>query len=292
MQKPPNDNSVIGDAQFPRTDDLPLQSPKYWVSQKDRYLRQLMIRDIERLTGRRLLVYFANRFADHSGIEAGDLSFFVELLSDLEADEKVDILVETNGGVTDATEAIVSLVKNRCSDFRAIVANGAKSNGTLICLAARSIVMGPSSELGPIDPHLQGTPCTILAGQHFAQINYPLHELAKLALKQTQKLGEFLLADGMMAGKPADEIQKIVKSLGTRDVYFSHGSAIDAREAKALGLVIDELAHDDPIWQRLWLLYTMYDFDCQRDALLKVFESSSRSTAVVENNQNPSNNTV
>ena len=34
----------------------------FWVQQKDRYLRQLLIRDIEDQTGRRLIVYFANRF--------------------------------------------------------------------------------------------------------------------------------------------------------------------------------------------------------------------------------------
>lgn len=240
-----------------------------------------MIRDIEALTGRRLLVYFANRFAEHSGIEAADLSYFVELLSDIEDGEEVDILVETNGGVTDATEAIVSLIRNRCTDFRAVVANGAKSNGTLICLAAKSIVMGPSSELGPIDPHLQATPCTILAEPYYAEINYPLHELAKLALKQTHKLAISLLKTGMLAATDEGEINKIVASLGTRDVYFSHGSTIDAREARQLGLAVEELSHDDEIWMRLWLLYTMYDFDAQREGLLKVFESRSRSTAIV-----------
>src|SRR5947209_11249475 len=47
---------------FPRSTDLPVQSPLFWVEQKDRYLRQLLIRDLEELTGRRLVVYFANRF--------------------------------------------------------------------------------------------------------------------------------------------------------------------------------------------------------------------------------------
>ena len=47
---------------FPRSTDLPSQSPLFWVEQKDRYLRQLLIRDIEDLTKRRLIVYFANRF--------------------------------------------------------------------------------------------------------------------------------------------------------------------------------------------------------------------------------------
>jgi hypothetical protein len=35
---------------FPRATELPTQSPLFWVEQKDRYLRQLLIRDIEELT--------------------------------------------------------------------------------------------------------------------------------------------------------------------------------------------------------------------------------------------------
>lgn len=280
MDQSLTDTSATGDQQFPRTESLPIQSPKYWVNQKDRYLRQLLIRDIERITGRRLLVYFANRFAENSGIEAGDLAYFVELLSDVPDGEQVDLLVETNGGVTDATEAIVSLLRNRVPGFRAVVVNAAKSNGTLICLAASNVLMGPPSELGPIDPALNGTPCTVLVEPTFAQLNFPLHELAKLALKQTAKMAETLLREGMMSGMDPGRIAAAVNALGTRDRYFSHGSAIDFREAHELGLQVEALAAGDPTWERLWLLYTMYDFDVRRDGYLKVFESRGRSTAI------------
>jgi hypothetical protein len=53
---------MLRDEKFPRSDSLPIQSPLFWVEQKDRYLRQLLIRDIEALTERRLVVYFANRY--------------------------------------------------------------------------------------------------------------------------------------------------------------------------------------------------------------------------------------
>ena len=33
--------------QFPRSGELPTQSSKYWAKEKDRYLRQLLISDIE-----------------------------------------------------------------------------------------------------------------------------------------------------------------------------------------------------------------------------------------------------
>ena len=272
--------ATVGDNQFPRNSDLPIQSPLYWVSQKDRYLRQLLIRDIEALSGRRLIVYFANRYHDAAGIDAGDVAYLNELLSDVSSDEPVDLMIETNGGQTDATEALVAIIQSRLTDFRAVVVNAAKSNGTLLCLAASKIVMGPTSELGPIDPHLQGTPCTVLAMHDFAAMNFPLHQLAILALKQTRKLSESLLRDGMLKGSPETEVERVASALGTRDTYFSHGSTIDHREAKALGLAIDYLETDNPIWQRLWLLYSMYDFDTRRDGYIKIFEGRGRSTSV------------
>lgn len=266
--------------QFPRSSELPNQSPLYWVSQKDRYLRQLMIKDIEALTGRRLVVYFANRFMEGSEIDDGDPSMVTELLSDINPDEPIDLMIETNGGKTDSTEAIVSILQNRISDLRVIVANAAKSNGTLICLSASTIVMGPTSELGPIDPHIQGTPCTILALPEMAAINFPLHNIAKLFLKQTQKLAENLLKSGMMKGQQEHDILRVVEALSTRNTYFSHGSTIDCREAVQLGLKVETLKFDCPIWNRIWLLYSMYDFDARRDNMLKIFEGRSRSTSI------------
>jgi len=72
----------------------------------------------------------------------------------------------------------------------------------------------------------------------------------------------------------------VVNSLATRDTYFSHGSTIDHKEAEGLGLSVTALAVDDPFWQRIWLLYSMYDFDTRRDGYLKIFEGRARSTAV------------
>ena len=88
---------------FPRSTELPIQSPLFWVEQKDRYLRQLLIRDVEETSGRRLLVYFANRF-ENAQIDHRDCTFATELFGDTGA-EAVNLLLETSGGGTDATKA-------------------------------------------------------------------------------------------------------------------------------------------------------------------------------------------
>ena len=265
---------------FPRSADLPTQSPLFWVQQKDRYLRQLLIRDIEQLTGRRLIVYFANR---HEGaqIEPGDVNYMMELLGDL-AGDPFDLLLETSGGYTDATESVVQLIKNTNVDFRTIIANSAKSNGTLLCLASKSIVMGSASELGPIEPLVQGIPCTILTQPEIAAQNFVLHKFGEYALQQTRTLATTLLSNGMMKSKAA-EVPALVQKLSSRDIYYSHGSVIDHDEAKKLGLEIEYLPPESELWRRVWLLYCMYDHDTRRDKYQKLFEGRSRSTAIAAN---------
>jgi hypothetical protein len=123
-------------------------------------------------------------------------------------------------------------------------------------------------------------PCTVLSDPVVAQTNFPLHQLAVLSLKQTRKLAGTLLRTGMLKGSKPGEVDRVVHSLATRDMYFSHGSVIDYREAKALNLTVEYLRAGDPLWERIWLLYCMYDFDVRRDDYLKVFEGRARSTAV------------
>lgn len=263
---------------FPRTIDLPTQSPLFWVEQKDRYLRQLLIRDIEVLTKRRLIVYFGNRY-ENAQIDARDCMFATELLADVGKDP-VDLLLETSGGSTDATEALISLFQSLIGDLRVIVPNAAKSNGTLLCLAAKTIVMGASSELGPIEPAIQNIPVSILMDPTIAAQNFPLHKYGVYADQQTRKLAQSLLSTGMMKGKPVAEINDVVEKLASRGVYYSHGSVINHIEAKALNLAVEYWAPEDPIWQRIWLLYCMYEHDARKSRHLKIFEGRARSTAV------------
>lgn len=271
---------MASDDYFPRGKKLPRQSPLFWVQQKDRYLRQLLIQDIENDTDRRLIVYYANRYANASDINIGDISYVTELVRDLDG-ASTDLFLNTSGGQTDATEAIVSLLQAAIPDLRVIVPHSAKSNGTMICLAASRIVMGAPSELGPIDPFLNGTPTSILAEQVVAQQNFALHKAALYAIGQTKKLAKSLLSNGMMADQDETQIDETIRKLASRDEFFSHGSVIDHLEAESLGLKVEYLPLDNGLWQKLWLLYSMYSHDCAQSGVVKVFEGRSISTSVM-----------
>jgi hypothetical protein len=236
-----------------------------------------MIRDIEALTGRRLIVYFANRF-ENGQIDQRDCMFFTEILGDV-GDAPLDLMVETNGGETDASEAVISLIQSTVDDLRVVIPNAAKSNGTLIALAGRSIVMGPASELGPIEPAVNRVPCSILLRPEVEKSNLAMHMYGVYALQQTKALASKLLKAGMMSERAGD-VDATVEALASRDRYSSHGSVIDHKEAANLGLKVEFLPAGNEIWQRLWLLYCMYQHDSEKAHYLKVFEGNARSTAI------------
>ena len=268
--------------QFPRSKSLPRQSPLFWVAEKDRYIRQLLIRDIQESTGRTLLAYFAVTNDPRAQIAAGDDAYFVELARDAKGGP-ADLLIETTGGWTDATEKIVSILRSLLPDLRVIVPCRAKSNGTMLALVGKQIVLGPCSELGPADPFIQIAPNNMVPA-HFL-VNVPgvdpiISQLADSAIKQTRQIATTLLETGMMKGRDAQAIKDVVDALTSRQQYHSHGSAIDADEAERLGLQVKKLSLDDDLWQRLWLLRCMYEHDATRAGALKIFEGPNISNSL------------
>jgi hypothetical protein len=65
---------------------------------------------------------------------------------------KVDLCLYTRGGDVNAVWPIVSLIREFDPDFEILVPFRCHSSGTILALGAKRIVMGPLSELSPIDP--------------------------------------------------------------------------------------------------------------------------------------------
>ena len=172
------------------------------------------------------------------------------------------------------------MLRNLTPDLRVIVPNAAKSNGTLLSLAAAEIVMGPPSELGPIEPSLDGIPSSVLAAPEIAKQNFPLHKLGEFEHQYSKQVATELLSSGMMADRSPEDIEKVVEQLAGRSTYKSHGSVIDHEEATRLGLNVRYLSDGDELWDRIWLLYCLYDHDMHRSGLLKIYEGRARSTQI------------
>jgi len=256
----------------------------FWVNQKDRYLRQLLIQDIEEITERELIVYFTNSEFPGS-INPDDTNYFADLIAGC-AGKKIDLMIETPGGFTWAAQSIISLLTNFTNDLRVIVTNNAKSNGTLIALAAHEIIMGVTSELGPFDPSIpinnQPVPAHYIlnAPNVFDAITY---QAADSTVKQTVMIAKQLLATHL-PNPNQTKIDEIVEALSSKNKYPDHASVINFQEAHTLGLQVTYLQPDDELWQRLWLLHCMMSYDAKLHKYSKIFEGRKVSSAIAASN--------
>jgi hypothetical protein len=279
------------------------RSPLFEAIHQPRYHRQQIIRDIEGITGRRLIAYFGNISHPGSSLGPADVTPFQDLILDCAAGSDIDLLLQTPGGDIDAAEKLVYMLRERAKSMRLIVTDRAKSAGTLIALAADSILMSPTSELGPIDPQItitqpDGKQLTrpaqsfldgleqikkdVLAngGQlnpaYFPLLNQldpALLDYCSKAIVRAQEFGEKWLCRHMLNGKP-DAAKDTAKRLANVETYRSHGMVIDASEAEKLQLKVERQELESPLWQSLWRLHAQYDMFCRTNGVAKVFESN------------------
>lgn len=289
--------------------DVPRQTPLYHALYKERYSRQQLIKSIQKNTKRELIVYASNIRHPAGGIVQKDILAFGDLLLD-KKDSDLDLLLQSPGGDIDVAEKIIYMCRDRAKSFRVIVAESAKSAATLIALAADEIVMGNTSELGPIDPQIIITTAggeTIdrpaqsfldglkairdevdeakgkLSPVYFPllqQLDPALIDFCKKAVRRSRQFAEKWLLYSQCKDNPKQASQTAEKLVDT-ERYLSHGTVIDYKEAaNELKLHVNYLPPDDPLWQALWRLYCSYEVDMGDKKLAKVFESTSVSLSL------------
>ena len=119
--------------------------------------RQKQLKRISTLReGRAILVYAADiqkaNIAPIS-IDYSDLTPINDQISVLEG-KRVDLILETGGGMGEVAEDIVTLLRSRFDEVNIIIPGTAKSAGTIIAMAADEILMETVSSLGPIDAQI------------------------------------------------------------------------------------------------------------------------------------------
>lgn len=121
--------------------------------------RKPHIQAVESLRGR-TLVSFLNfdRISEPeiSGLKtvfhADAKAALFRVLKESKTKNGIDLFLYTRGGDINAVWALVSLIREFDRDFQVLVPFRCHSSGTLAALGADKIVMGPLSELSPIDP--------------------------------------------------------------------------------------------------------------------------------------------
>jgi ClpP class serine protease len=252
--------------------------------------RQELIKSMEEQFNRRLIVYVSKL---NYPIGYDDIHIFGSMLESVGDSDNIDLIIQSGGGSGSVAEKMVDMIRHYCrNDFRVIVPNIAKSAATMIALASDEIVMGVTSELGPIDPQIQviqaGAPQWISA-QSFIDARNRLEKLTDDAIRSGKPhhayiaqlsalnsafidhceksidfakdfVRKYLVANMLKNNRDAASLaNEIAEDLTSASKYFIHGRTISARainENHPLNkLNVRELKKDSDEWKLYFELY-------------------------------------
>lgn len=242
-----------------------------------------------------------------SGLETTDIPVLGNVLKSIGDVDVLNLILHSPGGDGTCVEKFVALCRNQCKQFRVIIPHMAKSAATMIALGADEIVMGPSSELGPIDaqvPVVAGGIPRYLSAQSFIDARDSLLKQYAEATKQKmdpkpilqmiatldiphieecQRLMDFgrdvvrkLLVAHMFRrhAQRVAEAKKAADMLTSVKMHKVHGRQIDGATARSeLGLNVRLLAKGDEFWQLVWEYYTRAVIHLAGAGSPKMFES-------------------
>jgi hypothetical protein len=114
-----------------------------------------LLRSIEAKTGRPVIVYAANMRVPNipNSIDHTDVTPFSDLTRTVSG-RSIDVLIHSPGGMAEAAERIVHLLRARFDSVRFIVPHTAFSAATMLAMSADELVLDDTSALGPIDPQI------------------------------------------------------------------------------------------------------------------------------------------
>ena len=234
-------------------------------------------------TKRPLIIYAVDFLNEAKAQAAGsgvmldwsDKEGFIDAIQDIEGD-KVDILLHSPGGLAEATDSLVDIIRGRFQHVRFIVPNIAKSAATMLALSGDQILMDVASELGPIDPQFNfrkgdgsfvTAPAQAIIDQFEAaqkkiakdptilapwlpilqQYGPSLYQQAQNAIKLSRGLVKEWLMKYMLKAIPKKEIRArgIANYLSNHNNFKSHAKRIgmnDIKDTKALKAIqiVDE----------------------------------------------------
>lgn len=105
-----------------------------------------------------------------------------------------------------------------------------------------------------------------------SQLDPALLDFCDKAIKRSEQFAEKWLKKFMLRENHS-LAREIARRLTDVDQYRSHGMVIDYQETKEMGLAVEVLSDDDPLWRQLWALYLDYQLECQRSRCAKIFET-------------------
>ena len=230
-------------------------------------IRQDLIKKLQnKKTNTKIITYISKYGHPAAMINPDDTKPIDDLLRSVGETENLELIIHSSGGLPENARKIVKMCRACCKNFTIIVPDAAKSAATIIALGADKIIMGNTSELGPIDPQFliplptpqgiiqQIRPAwTIVKGFEgtikdavdengkikvsyipiLNNIDMSLVKEAAAAMENAKRIAEEFLKDGMLTDDK-EKAEKTAKALAFAEKYTLHAHLIDWREARDL----------------------------------------------------------
>lgn len=103
---------------------------------------------------RKPLIVYCSSDQFPKNLAPNDVVALYTLLLDLAQPEELDFFLFTDGGSVDAGRRLALLLRSHTKVLNILVPYRVKSAGTLLCLGANQLILGPLAEFSPIDPYI------------------------------------------------------------------------------------------------------------------------------------------
>lgn len=265
-------------------------------------VRRKYLAELHTYTNRNVIAYYSAWLqrgpnTPNISINDSDKNSFMATVHGLDRTKGLDLILHTPGGSIAAAESLVDYLRRMFgTNIRAIVPQIAMSAGTMMACACSEIMMGKQSNLGPIDPQMNGMPATGILREFEQAINEIKSDPARIAVWQviigkyhpsflqqcknaidwSKTVVKDWLRTGMFAGdrRGAAKAARIVKALTDDDTMKNHGRHVHIDQCRALKLRIIDLEADQQLQD---LVLTVHH------AFMQTLGEAGHVTKIVEN---------
>ena len=263
-------------------------------------IRKKYLTQLHHKTGRNIIAYYSGFLSKpnvRSDINDEDKNGFMMTVHGLDRTKGLDLILHTPGGGIAATQSIMGyLHKMFKDDIRALVPQIAMSAGTIMACCCKEILMSEKhSNLGPIDPHLDGMPAygviqefkralqetkkdpsTIPIWQAVIGQYYPTYlSQCENAIKGSNRFVTSQLRRVMFRGEP-NALKKARLVVGRLTDYSGnkgHDRHIEFDECKKIGLNVSAIESDQQFQDLVLTVHHCYMHGLMNTPAFKIIEN-------------------
>jgi len=270
-------------------------------------VRRRYLASLAEKRGRNVIAYYSGWLQKpglyQTSINDDDKNGFMAVIHGLDREKGLDLILHTPGGDMAATESLIDYLHRMFNgDVVAVIPQIAMSAGTMIACSCRKIIMGKQSNIGPIDPQLNGVPAYGVIKEFEDAIEeiqknpsaLPVWQMiigkyhptflgeCRKAINLSNEIVRTRLETVMFAGdvSASSKAQRVVDFLNEHENTKIHARHIDLEKAVTCGLKIKRLEDDNDLQDAVLTVHHCYMHTFANSQAIKITENQKGNAVV------------